>query len=122
MHHLKTTTLLALSLVTAALSAAEPLTDQAEVEALLKGAHFNGTYLRRNTHYAMHFKADGSLINQRNEEGKWWVNKQGQYCREWLTGRLKGNKACMSLARDGEQLLFISRGHKVAVGTLTKQQ
>jgi hypothetical protein len=114
-------TLPALMLCTAEIVAAEYLTDPAEVDALLRGTVLHGTYLRTRSAYTLHFRADGTLINQRNETGRWWVNEEGQYCREWDTGRLAGNKACMSLIRDGGQIEFHSRGRKVAVGTLSRE-
>ncbi|MES9846672.1 MAG: hypothetical protein ABW162_15775 [Candidatus Sedimenticola sp. PURPLELP] len=118
-HHVISPIALALFLLPA--TAGEYLDNKTEVDTLLKGKQLNGLYLRTQSSYSLQFNADGSLSNQRNEKGKWWVNEQGEYCREWLTGRLKGNRSCMNLAQESGELVFYSKDRKVATGTLSSQ-
>lgn len=97
------------------------LKNRSEVEALLTGATLNGVYLRTQSPYTLEFRADGVLINQTGAEARWWVSETGQYCREWLTGQLMGNKACMDIARSGERIAIYSNGNKVAEGELSRK-
>lgn len=97
------------------------LNDQAQVQALLSGAILTGTYLRTNSPYELEFRADGSLVNQRGESARWWVNDSGQYCREWIDGRLAGNEACMKITHDDNRISIYSGGRKVAEGELNRQ-
>jgi len=119
MIHIKTLSLISAALLSANSFAADYLTGQAEVNTLINGKVLQGTYLRTGSAYSLQFSKDGTLINQREETGKWWVNEQGQYCREWNTGRLSGNKACMHIALEQEKIAFYSRGKRVAVGVLS---
>ncbi|SCZ52129.1 hypothetical protein [Thiohalomonas denitrificans] len=99
---------------------ADYLRDKSEVRSLLEGQILQGTYLRTGSAYTLEFAEDGTLRNSSGAEGRWWVNDQGQYCREWLSGRLKGNKACLDLmAEDDGGIAIYSRGKRVAEGLLT---
>ena len=69
---------------------------------------------------ALSFHTDGTVVNQKGERGRWWVNQQGQYCRVWATGRLKGNLACLNLTRKGERIAIHSKDKKVAEGVLVR--
>lgn len=102
-------------------NAADYLRDRAEVEALLTGATLKGTYLRTGSPYTLEFRADGALIKGSGGNGRWWVNSQGQYCREWLSGRLQGNQACLDLALEGDTLAIYSRDKRVAEGRLVRE-
>ena len=112
--------ILAITLITSTVSATDYLRDYAQVHALLNGSTLEGIYLRRNTAYTLIFHSDGTVVNQRDERGRWWVNQQGQYCRVWNTGRLKGNSSCMDLAREGGQIAIDSRDKRVAEGVLLR--
>lgn len=108
--------------------AVDYLKDKAEVESLLSGKRLDGTYLRTQSAYSLAFYKDGRLKNQRGEVGRWWVNKKGQYCREWQTGRLQGHQACLDLlietsanAKDkntSQTLVIYSNGKRAALGRL----
>ena len=112
---------LALSLAASPLLAADYLRDQAKTTALLNGTVLNGTYLRTNSPYSLQFNQDGTLINQLGEQGNWWINEQGQYCRKWTTGRMQGHEACLDLAIEDHQLVIYSSDKKVAAGILSRQ-
>ena len=112
--------IMAMSFIASTASAVDYLRDYAEVHALLNGNRLDGTYLRTNTPYSLRFLIDGTVENQNGERGRWWVNQQGQYCRVWATGRLKGNLACLDLAREGEQIAIYSSENKVAEGVLVR--
>ena len=94
--------------------------DKAEVEAMLKGATLTGVYLRTQSRYALKFGENGTLADTSGAGARWWVSDTGQYCREWLTGRLAGNSACMDLVRDGDRISIYSNGIKVAEGELSQ--
>ncbi len=98
--------------------AGEYLRDQAEVEALLKGATLDGTYLRTHSDYRLVFRADGTLEDGREAGARWWVSEQGQYCREWLSGPLAGNEGCMDLRLDDGRIQLFFDGRQVADGVL----
>ncbi len=119
MLHFKILTLTSAVILSANSLAADYLSGQAQVTTLIKGKVLHGTYLRTGSAYSLRFGSDGTLVNQREETGKWWVNEQGQYCREWNTGRLSGNRACMHIALEQEKIAFYSRGKRVAVGILS---
>ncbi len=93
--------------------------DKAAVEVMLSGKTLKGVYLRTKSPYVLRFGADGGLVNQVGAKGKWWVNDKVQYCREWASGKLKGNKACMDLAPTPNGVAIYYRGKKVAEGGLT---
>lgn len=99
---------------------AEVMKDKAAVEKLLTGSTLNGVYLRTGGEYRLEFRADGKLINQAGAEARWWISEQGEYCREWVTGPLTGNQACLEIARQGEMIEIYSQGKKVAEGTLMR--
>ena len=101
------------------LYAADYLDNEVEVRKMLSGHKLNGLYLRTQTAYSLQFNKDGSLINQNGEQGHWWVSKQGQYCRKWETGRLKGHQTCLELVRETDGIAIYSKNKKVAVGKLT---
>ena len=107
-------------LLAAQAHAGDYLRDPVEVEALLKGATLDGTYLRTNSDYRLVFREDGTLEDARESGARWWVTEQGQYCREWLNGPLAGNEACMDVALDGERVLLFSNGSRVAEGELQR--
>lgn len=111
---------MAMSFIASTASAADYLRDYKEVHALLNGSRMEGTYLRTNTPYSLSFLIDGTVVNQKGERGRWWVNQQGQYCRVWATGRLKGNFACLDLTREGEQIAIYSMEKRVAEGVLQR--
>ena len=96
----------------------EYLRDKAQAESLLKGKTLKGVYLRTKSAYVLRFGADGALVNQAGAEGRWWVNDEAQYCREWTSGHLQGNKACMDLARTPGGIAIFHQGKKVAEGSL----
>lgn len=112
---------LILALTTSPLLAADYLRDQAKTTALLSGTLLKGIYLRTNSPYSLQFNSDGTLVNQRGEQGNWWVNEQGQYCRKWSSGRMQGHQACLDLAIEDDQLVIYSSDKKVAAGTLSRQ-
>ncbi|MDX9741845.1 MAG: hypothetical protein RBT81_11800 [Gammaproteobacteria bacterium] len=109
-----------LALLAGTAVAEDYLRNKAEVETLLSGATLNGIYLRSQSAYTLEFRADGTLMDKNGAGARWWVNDSGQYCREWLSGRLAGNKACMDLARDGQRITIYSNGKKVAEGELAR--
>ncbi len=98
---------------------ADYLRDQSEVHSLLEGQVLQGIYLRTGSAYTLEFAEDGTLHNSSGAEGRWWVNERGQYCREWLSGRLKGNQACLDLVFEDGGIAIHSGGKKVAEGRLT---
>ncbi|MCW8827083.1 MAG: hypothetical protein OQK78_11750 [Gammaproteobacteria bacterium] len=113
--------ILAITFITSTASGADYLRDSAQVHELLNGSKLEGIYLRRNTPYTLNFQTDGTVVNQRSERGRWWVNQQGQYCRTWDTGRLKGNSSCMDLSLEGDQIAIYSREKRVAEGLLLRE-
>ena len=110
--------IMAMSFIVSTASAADYLRDYVQVHALLNASRLEGIYLRTNTPYSLSFLTDGTVVNQKGERGRWWVNQQGQYCRVWATGRLKGNLACLDLTREGEKIAIFSKEKKVAEGVL----
>lgn len=107
-------------MVLAGVAAAQDfMRDKAEVETMLKGATLTGVYLRTQSRYVLKFGQDGTLADTSGARARWWVSDTGQYCREWLTGRLAGNSACMDLVRDGDRISIYSNGIKVAEGELS---
>ena len=97
------------------------LRDQAETQILLNGSKMEGIYLRTQSPYSLEFHQDGTLINQRGDRGRWWANQQGQYCRKWETGSLKGHQMCLNLAHDGDAVTIFSGDKKVAEGVLVRK-
>jgi hypothetical protein len=118
MTKLKATFLLALGLGLASttVQAQEFMRKQAEVEQLLSGSTFIGVYLRTEAAYTLNFAADGQLTDTNDGVGRWWVDEEGRYCREWLEGKLKGNKACMDVQLEDGQVALFSKGEKVVEG------
>lgn len=100
--------------------AQEVLHNPAEVEALFKGATLQGVYLRTQSAYVLEFGEDGILQGAKEAGARWWVNEQGQYCREWLAGPLTGHEACMDVAVAGEQVVLFSNGKRIAEGVLRR--
>lgn len=96
------------------------LRDPVKVEALLKGATLEGTYLRTQSGYRLVFREDGTLEDAREAGARWWVNDKGQYCREWLSGPLAGNAGCMDLRFEGERIQLFFDGRQVAEGLLQR--
>ncbi|MEO5336505.1 MAG: hypothetical protein H7841_06390 [Magnetospirillum sp. WYHS-4] len=107
------------ALPAAAQEVPQALREKTKVEGLLKGRTLEGTYLRTGSPYRLVFGADGGLVNQEGAQGRWWVDDQGQYCREWTSGALQGNRACLGVAQavDGG-IAFLHEGRKVAEGRL----
>ncbi|MCW9025439.1 MAG: hypothetical protein OQK73_12275 [Gammaproteobacteria bacterium] len=116
---LRTTFIVLLSLIVSSVFAVDYLRDKSEVSSLLSGQKLNGTYLRTQSAYSLDFHKEGRLVNQKGEQGRWWVNEQGQYCRQWETGRLKGHQTCLDLAREDKKIAIYSKGKRVAVGSLS---
>lgn len=113
-------TLMTLALLAGSAAAEDYLRNKAEVEALLRGATLHGVYLRTQSAYTLEFRTDGTLVDKNGAGARWWVNDSGQYCREWRSGQLAGNQACMDLARAGQRITFYSNGKKVAEGALSR--
>lgn len=97
------------------------ITDKAEVEKMLSGATFIGVYLRTESAYTLSFGTDGKLTDATGANGRWWVDDQGRYCREWLDGKLKGNSGCMEVEFEDGQIALYSKGKKVSEGILTSR-
>lgn len=97
------------------------MTSKSEVETLLSGATFVGIYLRTETAYVLQFGTDGHLTDSTGAKARWWVSDKGEYCREWLDGRLAGNKGCMGVVLEDGQLSLHSDGKKVAEGVLSRK-
>ncbi|HRP74082.1 MAG TPA: hypothetical protein PK725_00875 [Rhodocyclaceae bacterium] len=111
------------AMVMAGVAAAQDfMRNKAEVEAMLKGATLTGVYLRTQSRYVLKFGEDGMLVDTSGAGARWWVSDVGQYCREWLTGNLAGNSACMDLVRDGDHISIYSNGNKVAEGELSRRE
>jgi hypothetical protein len=119
----------ALSCLTGVALAAEPASDyeaqraseyKAEIEKALTGAVFTGTYARDNSPYVLQFGEDGTLTDNRNSEGRWWVSDQGEYCREWSTGPLAGTSACLEVLVHGKRMAVYSGNDKVLDGQLAR--
>jgi hypothetical protein len=112
--------LLTLTLLAGTAAAEDFMRNKTEVEALLSGATLHGVYLRTQSAYTLEFRADGMLVDKDGAGARWWVSETGQYCREWLSGRLAGNQACMDLVRAGQRITLYSNGKKVAEGELSR--
>lgn len=108
------------AMATAAL-AQNLITNKAEVEAMLAGASFVGVYLRTESAYVLNFGRDGTLTDSTGAKARWWVSDRGEYCREWLDGKLAGNKGCMGLESQDGQVALYADGRKVAEGVLTRK-
>ena len=109
-----------MSIMISTASAADYFRDYKQVHEMLNGSRMEGTYLRTNTPYSLKFLTDGTVENQNGERGRWWVNQQGQYCRVWATGQLKGNFSCLDLMREGERIAIYSMEKRVAEGLLVR--
>jgi hypothetical protein len=96
------------------------IADAREVDALLRGKTLEGVYLRTASPYRLVFGKDGKLINQDGSEGRWWIDDQARYCREWTTGALQGNKACLGVARAPKGIAILHGDKVVAEGTLSE--
>jgi hypothetical protein len=93
---------------------------KAEIEAALTGAAFSGSYVRDGSPYTLHFDADGKLTDNRGGEGRWWVNDEGEYCREWSTGPLAGSNACLEVLIHGKRMAVYSGNERVLDGMLVR--
>lgn len=109
-----------LAAFTAPALAQDYLSNKTEVEELLSGNTFIGIYLRTESAFTLNFAADGKLTDAAGANGRWWVDDEGRYCREWLDGRLKGNSGCMHLELEDGQLAMYSNGKKVVEGVFVK--
>lgn len=123
MNKFKTILLLALGLGlgSSAVHAQQFMRKQAEVESLLSGSTFIGIYLRTESAYTLNFGADGKLTDASGGVGRWWVDEEGRYCREWLEGKLQGNKACMDVELEDGQVALFSKGEKVVEGIVVNR-
>ena len=108
----------ALSAVASAAMAQNFISTKAEAEQLLNGATLVGIYLRTESAYTLKFATDGSLTDTTGAKARWWVDDQGRYCREWLDGKLAGNKGCMNIEFEDGQVALYSEGRKVVEGIL----
>ena len=108
----------ALSAMSGAATAQNFISNKAEAEQLLKGATLIGIYLRTESAYTLKFGTDGSLTDTTGAKARWWVDDQGRYCREWLDGKLAGNKGCMNIEFEDGQVALYSEGRKVVEGIL----
>lgn len=91
-----------------------------DLEAALTGAAFSGNYVRDGSPYSLHFGADGMLQDNRGNEGRWWVNGEGEYCREWSTGPLAGSDACMEVLIHGRRMAVYSGDERVLNGMIVR--
>lgn len=114
-----------LSILTAAVSlilVATPLHAQpAEAESLserLAGATFQGIYIRAGTPYTLNFGRDGSLTDSAGRTGRWWVNDEGDYCREWEDGPMAGVETCMEMIFHLNKVAIYSDEDKVLEGEI----
>lgn len=108
----------ALSAASGAAMAQSFITNKAEAEQLLSGATLVGIYLRTESVYTLKFGTDGTLTDTSGAKARWWVDEQGRYCREWLDGKLGGNKGCMNIEFEDGQVALYSDGRKVVEGKL----
>ena len=108
----------ALSAVASAAMAQNFISTKAEAEQLLNGATLVGIYLRTESAYTLKFATDGSLTDTTGAKARWWIDDQGRYCREWLDGKLAGNKGCMNIEFEDGQVALYSEGRKVVEGIL----
>ena len=113
--------IITITFIASTASAADYLRNHSEVHAMLNGSKLEGIYLRTNTPYSLSFHNDGTLVNQKGERGRWWVNQLGQYCRVWATGPLKGHWTCLDLALEDDQIAIYSSDKKVAEGVLVRE-
>ena len=108
----------ALSAVASAAMAQNFISTKAEAEQLLNGATLVGIYLRTESAYTLKFATDGSLTDTTGAKARWRIDDQGRYCREWLDGKLAGNKGCMNIEFEDGQVALYSEGRKVVEGIL----
>ena len=108
----------ALSAVASAAMAQNFISTKAEAEQLLNGATLVGIYLRTESAYTLKFATAGSLTDTTGAKARWWIDDQGRYCREWLDGKLAGNKGCMNIEFEDGQVALYSEGRKVVEGIL----
>lgn len=108
----------ALSAVSGAAMAQNFISSKAEAEQLLSGSTLVGIYLRTESVYTLKFGTDGTLTDTSGAKARWWVDEQGRYCREWLDGKLAGNKGCMNIEFEDGQVALYSDGRKVVEGKL----
>ena len=121
--HMKLKTLIAL---VAAFGLAGPAYAQQlsseEIVKLLKGTTIETVRGGNDWPTTITFNADGTLSGQMEhgrrgtelDEGKWWTNKEGMYCRQWEDwGR--GRKKChlLELQKDGKTIKVVDRDGNV---------
>lgn len=92
----------------------------ARTHAALSGAVFIGVYKRDNSPYTLDFGADGKLVDNRGQTGRWWIRDNGDYCREWSTGPHAGTEVCMEILVHGERMALYVNNETVVVGELKR--
>ena len=89
-----------------------------EILKLLKGTTIETVRGQQDWPTTITFNVDGTLSGQMEherrgtvyDEGKWWTNKEGMYCRQWEDwGR--GRKRCriLELQKDGKTIKVMDR-------------
>ncbi|MCP5368408.1 MAG: hypothetical protein H6907_19295 [Hyphomicrobiales bacterium] len=91
--------------------------DKAALERLFTGRTLAGTYLRGNRDYAITYAADGTFTSSSGSRAKWWISDAAEYCREYVEGPLKGNRACFEVKKEGDGIALYFKGRKTATGT-----
>jgi hypothetical protein len=86
----------------------------------LAGASFQGLYIRAGTPYTMDFGRDGSLSDSAGRTGRWWIDDQGQYCREWQDGPMAGVETCMEVIFHLGKVAIYSGEDKVLEGEIVR--
>ena len=90
------------------------------LESRLAGATFQGIYIRAGTPYTMNFGRDGSLADSAGRTGRWWVDDEGQYCREWADGPMAGVETCMEVIFHLGKVAIYSGDDKVLEGEIVQ--
>ncbi len=99
-------------------TAAGPAAQGSPMAQRLSGRVFVGTYMRDGSPYVLDFRADGTLTDNRNAKGRWWIDDNGDYCREWETGPLAGNSGCYEILVHGARVAIYAGDDKVLDGEL----
>ena len=121
---MKATHFLILSIAAVLTTAVAPLHAQSdEAETLsdrLAGASFQGIYIRAGTPYTMQFGRDGNLSDSAGRSGRWWVDDEGMYCREWQDGPMAGVETCMDVIFHLGRVAIYSGDDKVLEGEIVR--
>lgn len=119
---MKATRLFTLSAAAILVLAGTPLHAQPEAAASLgerlAGSSFKGIYVRAGTQYSMEFGRDGNLSDSAGRSGRWWVDDQGLYCREWADGPMAGVETCMEVIFHLGRVAIYSGDDKVLEGEI----